>query len=65
MGAERWVNPAQTDFHYGSMSLAELERLWTANRNRLEGMLACEELMRRYSKGEVIVRPKERTDAGI
>jgi len=63
MGAERWISPAQTDFNYSSMTLVELERLWTANRNRLEGMLACEELMRRYSKGEVTVRPRGPLDA--
>jgi hypothetical protein len=59
MGAERWVNPEQTDFNYRTMTLPELERLWVSNRNRLEGMMACEELMRRYSRGEVLCKPKE------
>jgi hypothetical protein len=59
MGAEKWISPEQSDYNYRVMSLSELERLWTANRNRMEGLMACEELMRRYSRGEVLCKPKE------
>jgi hypothetical protein len=65
MGAEKWTSPDRTDYNYRTMTIVELERLWTSNRNRLEGVLAAGELMRRYSCGDISINKVERNDAGI
>lgn len=59
MSSKFWLEAAPTA-NLRTLSVQELRRRWVANRNNLDGVLAADELMRRYDADEIAIHLKEK-----